>query len=93
MMSDIYTGGMIDDIIDNMSVPYHYRADLKEEVMLILLTYDKEKIAGMYSRKELNFFTARIIRNQWHSKNSSFWKNYRKLSIISDGYEKLNGAI
>ena len=47
--------------------------ELRQDVFLALLKYDKEKILDMHNRKCLKFFTIRIALNQFRSKNSKFY--------------------
>ena len=63
--------------------------ELRQDVFLALLQYDKEKILDMYERKCLKFFTIRIALNQFRSKNSKFYyQNFKhqndSLSIPHD---------
>lgn len=53
-------------------------ADLAQDVYLILLTYDEDKIRDLYENKQMNFFVARILTNQYRSTTSPFYTIYRK---------------
>ena len=52
--------------------------DLAQMVYLILLEYDEEKIVDLWENKEINFFIARIILNQYRSDHSAFHNLFRK---------------
>lgn len=52
--------------------------DLAQMVYVILLEYDDEKVIDLWENKQMKFFIARIIINQFRSSNSPFHKIYRK---------------
>lgn len=54
--------------------------DLSQEIYIILLEYDEEKILDLWEHDQMNFFIARIIINQFRSSNSPFHRVYRKFS-------------
>lgn len=68
---------VVEDMIKNMNIN-DYPDDLAQEIYLILLEYDKEKIEDIYNKNQINFFISRIITNQAFSKNSPFYLNYKK---------------
>lgn len=76
---------LVEDIIKNLGVSPKYADDLTQEIYLILLEYNKEKIIEMYENKQLNFFLTRVIKNQWMSNTSPFFKKYRKYYDVVDG--------
>lgn len=52
--------------------------DLCQMVYLILLEYDEAKIQDLWDNRQMNFFLARIILNQYRSSNSPFHSLFRK---------------
>lgn len=58
--------------------------DLVQMVYLILLEYDEEKIQDLWLNKQMTFFIARIIVNQFRSSNSPFHRDYRKYQERSE---------
>ena len=72
---------VVEDMIKNMNIN-DCPDDLAQEIYLILLEYDKEKIEDIYNKNQINFFISRIITNQAFSKNSPFYLNYKKLIQI-----------
>lgn len=70
--------GDIKTIISNMAIKDEHRDDLFQEVVVILLEYDNQKLEAIYKKKQLKFFAARIICNQYYSVHSYFWKTYKK---------------
>lgn len=57
--------------------PSDLQDDLKAEVSLILLETAPEKIITLAEKKQLNFYTVRIIMNLAFSNTSPFYKKYR----------------
>lgn len=53
--------------------------DLAQMVYLILLEYDEAKIVDLWQHKQMRFFIARIILNQFRSTNSPYHTTYRKM--------------
>ncbi len=58
--------------------------DLLHDTIVALYDSDKEKIEKLIDKKELIFWIARIMVNQYHSKTSPFFKKYRKYYKIFD---------
>lgn len=52
--------------------------DLCQEVYLTLLQADEQKLCEMYQRRELNYYIARIVTNQYSSKTSPFYYLFRR---------------
>ena len=78
MIEKIVNEGIVESIVKNLGVPKRYSDDLVQEIYIILLEYDREKIEQMYNNNQLNFFLTRIIKNQWLSSTSPFYKLYKK---------------
>lgn len=92
IIEELYNSREFNDCIAKME-PEHLRDDLKAEVILILLEIDESKLIEIYSKRALNFFTARIIMNQFFSTTSPFYKKYRQeMSEINDrfAYEEMD---
>ncbi len=53
------------------------REDLRQEVMIALLEKDEQFIVDVHARKELAFYTVRVILNLAKSNTSPFYKKYR----------------
>ena len=82
---------VVEDLIKNMNIN-DYPDDLAQEIYLILLEYDKEKIEEMYNKNQINFFISRIITNQAFSKNSPFYLNYKKWDLNKEELDFDNDA-
>ena len=78
-------------MIDKYNVQSKYKEDLAQEIYLIVLTKPPELLQQLYDDKQLNFYLARIISNQYFSKTSQFYKNYKKYNMTkSDGTNPSN---
>lgn len=53
-------------------------SDLVQEIYMILLTYDEDKIIDLWENEALSYFIARIAINQYRSSNSPFHVVYRR---------------
>lgn len=62
--------------------------DLAQDIYLILLEMDEEKLVELYENKQLNYWIARIILNQYFSNTSPFFTKYRKFSHLSEQINK-----
>lgn len=82
---------VVEDMIKNMNIN-EYPDDLAQEIYLILLEYDKDKIEDIYNKNQINFFISRIITNQAFSKNSPFYLNYKKWDFNKEELDFDNDA-
>ena len=79
----------VETLCTNMGVEQAYLDDLVQEIYLILLEYNEDKLIKMYERKQLKFFIVRIIMNQYFSKNSPFYKKYKLYDQRQDYNKKI----
>lgn len=84
IIEEVYDKGIIRDIIENMRVSRLDADDLEQEIFMILLEYDKDKIIELYEKKQLRYFIVGIIQRQYNSKTSPFYKKYKKYYSIVD---------
>lgn len=68
----------VETMVDNMAVPDLYRDDLIQEIYLILLQYDEDKIQEIWDKGDMNFFISKLITNNYNSKTSRFYYKYKK---------------
>lgn len=85
VVSKIYASGVIDELLKNMGVKENDADDLKQELAIILLEYNQEKLKMMYDKKQIKFFLVRVIQFQYFSKTSPFYKKYKKYYQFLDG--------
>ena len=70
---------IVETIARNMRVETDYFDDLCQEVYIILLTgYTEEKLQEAIDKKQINFIITSIMKNQWFSKSSPFYRTYKK---------------
>lgn len=69
---------IIENLVDAYNVPSTYKDDLIQEIYLIILQYDSNTLKQLYDKKQLKYFIAKIITNQFFSKTSTFYKTYKK---------------
>ena len=75
---------LVETIARNMRVDADYFDDLCQEVYFILLTgYTEEKLQEAIDKKQINFIITSIMKNQWYSKTSPFYRKYKKYKLKS----------
>jgi hypothetical protein len=77
IIKNLFLSKNFNDCIARME-PEHLREDLRSEVILIICEMPADKIIGLHNRKELEFYTVRIILNLIKSDTSPFAKTYRQ---------------
>ena len=84
IIEEIETSKMLDILFTNMRIPQEEFDDLKQEIYIIILDYDREKIIEMYEKKQLKYWLVRVITNQYFSKYSTYYYKYRKYYEMID---------
>jgi len=73
---------LVETIARNMRVDADYFDDLCQEVYYILITgYTEEKLLEAIDKKQINFIITSIMKNQWYSKTSPFYRQYKKPNL------------
>lgn len=73
---------LVETIARNMRVESGYFDDLCQEVYYILITgYTEEKLQEAINKKQINFIITSILKNQWFSKTSPFYRQYKKPNL------------
>lgn len=80
IVEELYNTNLLTELCENIGVLPKDMDDFKQEIYLILLEYNKDKIIEMYNKNQLKFFIVRIIQNQYNSKNSPFYMKYKRYS-------------
>lgn len=65
-----------------------YEDDFFQDLILILLEYDNEKLNNAHNNNHINALITRIIMNNIYSVTSKYYKNYIKFSSNSDEITK-----
>ena len=85
IIDELERENIIRDICTNMRVLQNDIDDLIQEVYVILLEYNRDKIIELYKKKQLKFFIIGILQRQYHSNTSPFYKKYKKYYTLVDG--------
>lgn len=78
IINEIYTTGWLAKHCHSLSSDFSLMEDLMQEIGLIVLEYKGEGLLKAYNEGKHLAFIKMIIRNQYNSKTSPFWKVYRK---------------
>lgn len=81
IVEEIYKTNLLTELCENIGVTKNDMDDFLQEIYLILLEYDEEKLIEIYNKNQLKFFMVRIIQNQYHSKNSPFYMKYKRYQL------------
>lgn len=85
IIKEIYEENIVKDIIANMRVKSNDVDDLEQEIYMILLEYNKDRIIELYEKNQLKYFIVGIISRQYNSKTSPFYKKFKKYYTLVDG--------
>lgn len=80
IVNEIAKSKMVESMVQNIA-HQSLTADLKDlsqMVYLILLEYDEAKLQDLWVNKQMPYFLARIIINQFRSSNSPYHTIFRK---------------
>lgn len=80
IVEELYKTNLITELCENIGVLPKDMDDFTQEIYLILLEYNEEKLIEIYNKNQLKFFIVRIIQNQYNSKNSPFYMKYKRYS-------------
>ena len=61
-----------------------YEQDFYQDLIVILLSYDNEKLNDAREHKHMNALLTRIIQNNIFSKSSKFYHNYLRFDLTTD---------
>lgn len=70
--------------INKFGTPMEYYDDLVQDISLILLNYDNEKMNQMYRENHINAFVTGCLVNSLYSVNSPFYRVYRRFRDLSN---------
>jgi hypothetical protein len=82
-----YDSVQLNDMLDKICQNKRYRDDLKQDLILYLLTLDEKKLIRLIEDKELLFYSYGFLKNQFHSSSSEFFKTYRNFVTFEDGFD------
>ena len=80
---------IVEEIARNLRVDTEYFDDLCQEVYLILITgYTQETLQEAIDKRQINFIITKILKNQWFSKSSPFYRQYKKPKLLKTPIEQ-----
>lgn len=85
IISELEEQGTVREICENMRVNKNDIDDFVQEIYMILLEYNKDKIIELYNKKQLRYFIVGIVSRQYNSCTSPFYKKYKKYYQYIDG--------
>ena len=85
IIGELENNGTVREICENMKVSKNDIDDFVQEIYMILLEYDKDKIIDLYNKKQLKYFIVGIISRQYNSSTSPYYKKYKKYYQYIDG--------
>ena len=69
------------------SIPYDLHNDVLQLVCLVILEYDNVKLNKIVEDNHLNAFVTGILVRQLYSKNSPFYREFRKFQNITSSID------
>lgn len=93
IIEEIARNKLIEELMKNMGIKDNDKDDLMQEIYLVLLVYDEDKIIELYNNNQLKFFIVRIIQNQYFSKNSRYFMQYKRYYKLIDENKKISTEI
>lgn len=84
IIEQIASQGLVESLIKKLVRECHSSlSDLSQEIYLSLLEKDDDYIIKLYNNHELNNFITGMIKNNFYSRTSPFFKNYKKFNTIT----------
>ena len=78
ILDNLFRSPIIDDMLFNITGGNDLRHDLKSELFIILMEMPEQKIITAWKNHWLNYLCVNILKKQWRSSTSPFYKKYRK---------------
>ena len=66
-----------------------YKDDLYQDLIMVILCYDNDKLNDAHRKKHDNALITRIIQNQIYSKTSSFYLKYLRFNMQTNDLEDI----
>jgi len=84
-----YESRQLNDMLEKICLNSRYRDDLKQDLILYLLTLEEKKLVRLIEDKELLYYCYGYLKNQYHSSSSEFFKTYRNYVTFEDGFDQV----
>lgn len=69
--------------------PESLKDDLLQEISLIILNYPEDKLNDIVSKHHENAWITAVLLRTLYSKNSQFYRTFRKFSSMTDDIDEL----
>jgi hypothetical protein len=73
--------------VNKYSIPHDLHNDVLQLVCLVILEYDNAKLNKIVEENHLNAFVTGILVRQLYSKNSPFYREFRKFQNITSSID------
>lgn len=73
--------------VNKYSIPLDLHNDVLQLVCLVILEYDNEKLNKIVEENHLNAFVTGILTRQLYSRNSPFYREFRKFQNITSSID------
>lgn len=90
IVEEVVSKSYIGNALNIFRVPTAYRDDLYQEVVIVLLTMPTERINDIADDGKLPYFIGKIVKNQFHSTTSDFYRTHRRYARTTsstDGWD------
>lgn len=92
IIQSFYESKEIKEAIDKME-PEQLRKDLKQEMFMVLLEMEEERVKEMHEKGFLKFFLVRTMLNMVKSDRSTFYRNFRNMVEIGEPKEVIESEV
>ena len=73
--------------VNKYSIPLDLHNDVLQLVCLVILEYDNAKLNKIVEENHLNAFVTGILTRQLYSRNSPFYREFRKFQNITNSID------
>lgn len=73
--------------VNKYSIPLDLHNDVLQLVCLVILEYDNEKLNKIVEENHLNAFVTGVLTRQLYSRNSPFYREFRKFQNITSSID------
>ena len=85
---------MVETIVSNIAkANSDILNDLSQNIYIDLLMKDEEKIVNLYETNQLRFFIVKMAKNNLFSKNSPFYKTFKKNANLTVDIDDLKDKL
>ena len=85
---------MVETIVSNIAkTNSDILNDLSQNIYIDLLMKDEEKIVNLYETNQLRFFIVKMAKNNLFSKNSPFYKTFKKNANLTVDIDDLKDKL